>query len=326
MRRYILSCLLLLCFVAATAQNGTREKIGFTVAEKKSMTSEESGFIAKTVACMEVCLHDRHEFFPDENGMKYLKSYEEYNEEFADAKLKKHTPVTGRIELDFSPGGEYTFTLRHFNEQGANDKTGVTSLPSAFLAEDRMSDLVAYELVNQVFGLSGGAMEEYNGLKAKKDRLLADQKAKKDKQIKLAQDQERREYNRYTAMSFLPPVNQLSSNTPQGRAAGMAILSSYGISVAAFTVSTLCYYDRKRNYNNQNADLSEADKARIHYKNQMDFCRGVQIASAALFVGTYIYGVANSLSCRSTYRKDKGLTLSPAAYENGAGMAFVYRF
>lgn len=315
MRRYILSCLLLLCFVSATAQNGTREKIGFTVAEKNSLTSEESGFIAKTVACMEVCLHDRYEFFPDENGMKYLESYELYNEEYAGAKLKKHTPVTGRIELDFTPGDEYTFTLRHYNEQGAKDKTGVTSLPSVILAEDGMSDLVAYELVNQVFGLPDGAMEEYNGLKAKKDRLLD-----------LFQDQERSEYNRYTAMSFLPPVNQLSSNTPRGKAAGRVILSSYGISVAAFTVSTLCYFDRKRNYNNQNADLSEADKARLHYKNQMDICRGVQIASAALFVGTYIYGVANSLACRSTYRKDKGMSLSPTAYRNGVGMAFVYRF
>lgn len=136
------------------------------------------------------------------------------------------------------------------------------------------------------------------------------------------------ERNKYTAMSFLPPLNQFRSHTPKGRANGIAILSGYGVSIGSFIWCTTSYQANKRKLNSISVDLSESAKAREHYRTQMDICRGGQIASGILFVGTYIYGVANSLANRGVYQKDsdKELSVVPAAYENGAGMALVYRF
>lgn len=136
------------------------------------------------------------------------------------------------------------------------------------------------------------------------------------------------ERNKYTAMSFLPPLNQFRSHTPKGRANGIAILSGYGVSIGSFIWCTTSYQANKRKLNSISVDLSESAKAREHYRTQMDICRGGQIASGILFVGTYIYGVANSLANRGVYQKgsDKELSVVPAAYENGAGIALVYRF
>lgn len=132
--------------------------------------------------------------------------------------------------------------------------------------------------------------------------------------------------NKYTVLSFLTPVNQLRSHTSKGTINGVAILTGYGISISSFIISTNSYNANKRKFDNISVDLTESNKAREHYKGQMDICRGGQIASGILFVGTYIYGVANALANRNTYKKNSNVSFVPVTYDNGAGVALVYNF
>lgn len=134
------------------------------------------------------------------------------------------------------------------------------------------------------------------------------------------------EQRRYTLTSFVPPLNQFRSHTSKGTANGIAILGGYGVSVGTFIWSTVSYNENRRKLDNISIDLTEAEKAREHYRNQMDICRGGQIASGILFIGTYIYGVANSLANRDHYQNKRDVTIAPTAYENGAGIALVYKF
>lgn len=146
---------------------------------------------------------------------------------------------------------------------------------------------------------------------------------------KREQDFRDAEAKKYIALSFLPPVNQFSSGTSKGTANGIAITSGYAISIGGFIWSSTVYSANKRRYENVSVDLSEADKARAYYKGQMDICSGVQIASAILFASTYVYGVANALANREVYSgisKDTSMKIAPVAYDNGAGIALVYRF
>ncbi len=141
-----------------------------------------------------------------------------------------------------------------------------------------------------------------------------------------AQDVEDNKRKQYTLLSFLPPVNQFQSHTSKGTANGIAISTGYAISIGGFIWSTASYNINKRRYDDVSVDLSEADKARAYYNSNMDMCRGGQIASAVLFAGSYIYGVVNALSNRSTYQSNHQITLAPMAYENGGGIALVYVF
>ena len=134
------------------------------------------------------------------------------------------------------------------------------------------------------------------------------------------------ERRRYTLTSFVPPLNQFRSHTSKGTANGIAILGGYGVSVGTFIWSSVSYNENRRKLDNISIDLTEAEKAREHYRNQIDICRSGQIASGILFIGTYIYGVANSLANRDHYQSKNDVTIAPTAYENGAGIALVYKF
>lgn len=137
------------------------------------------------------------------------------------------------------------------------------------------------------------------------------------------------ENNKYTALSFLPPVNQFRSGTRQGKNNGWAIITGYTVSIIGFSVSTHYYNKNKRNFEGVTVDLSEAEKARNYYRSKMDLYCGGQIVSGVLFFGTYIYGVANALANRGTYMgitKDTSMKIAPVAYDNGGGIALVYRF
>ncbi len=179
------------------------------------------------------------------------------------------------------------------------------------LANRDMRRLVAYELYKRYYDPNIDAENEYLSLKS----IEADLIAKHDG-----------EQRKYTALSFLPPVNQFCAHTSKGTANGIAILAGYGVSVSTFIWSTTSYSANKRRLDNVSSDLAEADKAREYYNGQMDICRGGQIASGILFIGTYIYGVANALANRDAYQKKTEVSLAPVAYDNGAGIALVYRF
>lgn len=178
------------------------------------------------------------------------------------------------------------------------------------------TELITYEVASSL------GLTRADGLKNKLDSLREWERETKKKEQDIMEDKQRK----YTALSFLPPVNQFRAHTSKGTANGIAILAGYGVSVGTFIWSTTSYSANKRRLDNVSPDLAEADKAREYYKGQMDICRGGQIASGILFIGTYIYGVANALANRDSYQKKTEVSLAPVAYDNGAGIALVYRF
>ena len=194
--------------------------------------------------------------------------------------------------------------------------SGVITKSRYLISKPEIRRLVAYEIFDRTFTseLSEDGKRVFSRLKQYEADL---NKGIADKQIQ------------YTLLSFLPPVNQFRSKTQKGKANGIAILAGYGISVGSFIYCTASYNANKRKYEGVTIDLSEADKAREHYKGQMDLCRTGQIASGILFVGTYVYGVANALVNRGAYLgtpRESGMKIAPTAYGNGAGLALVYRF
>lgn len=166
-------------------------------------------------------------------------------------------------------------------------------------------------------------VDNYDKLSATNQTLLVKLHDKEQEMI----DSWRRIDRRYEVLSFLPPVNQLRSHTSKGRRNGIAILTGYSISVGTFIGSTISYNANKRKLDNVSIGLAEANKAKELYNRNMDICRGCQIASAALFVGSYIYGVANAFANKSDYQNNLNVTIAPITYDSGgAGLAFVIKF
>jgi hypothetical protein len=174
-------------------------------------------------------------------------------------------------------------------------------------------EFIAYEMFKSYkYQLTGDEWEKLNFLQQKESEY---------------KDVEKRSQGHYTALSFLPPVNQFGSHTSKGTANGIAIISGYALSIGGFIWSTTSYNVNKRRFDNVSVDLAEAEKARNYYKGKMDLCRGGQIASAVLLAGSYIYGVVNALTNRDTYqKKEMKVKFAPVAYDNGAGLALVYNF
>lgn len=200
----------------------------------------------------------------------------------------------------------------NYQEEIQNEKSYI---PFSLFIDNQINstDLLTYEVANAL-----GLLDNYAvGRKMLED--LARWKSETDN----ITDSEKK---KYTALSFLPPVNQFRSHTSKGTANGIAILTGYGVSVGTFIWSTTAYAANKRKLENISVDLSEADKAKDYYKGQMDICRGGQIASSILFLGSYIFGVANALTNRDSYQKKTNFAISPAALENGAGIALLYNF
>lgn len=200
----------------------------------------------------------------------------------------------------------------NYQEEIQNEKSYI---PFSLFIDNQINstDLLTYEVANAL-----GLLDNYAvGRKMLED--LARWKSETD----YITDSEKK---KYTALSFLPPVNQFRSHTSKGTANGIAILTGYGVSVGTFIWSTTAYAANKRKLENISVDLSEADKAKDYYKGQMDICRGGQIASSILFLGSYIFGVANALTNRDSYQKKTNFAISPAALENGAGIALLYNF
>lgn len=177
---------------------------------------------------------------------------------------------------------------------------------------NEMRELTAFEIYQTYFSqIPENMSDRFEYLKKIEKKIVMDA-IKKD--------------NSYTALSFLPPVNQLRSHTSKGTKNSVAILAGYGISVSTFIISTNSYNANKRKFDNISVDLTESNKAREHYNGQMDICRGGQIASGILFVCTYLYGVHNALANRNTYQKNSNVSFVPVTYDNGAGVSLVYYF
>ena len=194
--------------------------------------------------------------------------------------------------------------------------SGVITKSRYLISKPEIRRLVAFEIFDRTFTseLSEDGKRVFNSLKQYEADL---NKGIVDKQIQ------------YTLLSLLPPVNQFRSQTQKGKANGIAILAGYGASIGGFLISTAWYNDNKRKLGNVTVDLAEAEKAREYYRRNMRLCQAGQVASGILFVGSYVYGVANALSNRSIYLgapKDSGMKIAPTAYRNGAGLELVYQF
>ena len=190
----------------------------------------------------------------------------------------------------------------------------LTELHKSFFSEDysKSAKLLTYELADKLGLISEGKLSnELEKLRLWKVAII---------------DGRSEDNHKYTLLSFLPPVNQFKAGTTKGTANGIAICAGYAVSVGTFIGSTVSYNNNLRLYNGVSDDQPQADKARNQYSRQMNTCRAMQIGSGLLFIGTYAYGVTNALINRDSYQRDRKLTITPVAYENGAGLAMVYKF
>lgn len=326
MKRSILVIVAILLGVCLNAQNEPESKIRFIIDE----SIDYSHFDAKIIngvfrEMMEYLCKNGYVLDPNGREFSELLNVEEKDEFYADENPDKHTPVKGGIYTlgyEETSGGEYLFELAHTSKASNKTYNKSEEYPYDWLKKTKAQKLVAHDLIYKSFGLTDDGKRVLETLQREYKQYLDDIDQAKAKQDSLAKKEERA----YTARCFLPPVNQFRAHTSKGTANGIAILAGYGISVGTFIWSTTSYSANKRRLDNVSPDLAEADKAREYYKGQMDICRGGQIASGILFIGTYIYGVANALANRDSYQKKTEVSLAPVAYDNGAGIALVYRF
>ena len=263
---------------------------------------------------------------PDDHELNQIMKLESKDEFFANLKPSTHNPVKGGIyNLKFEITSEQRclFIMTHLTKQGGDKiENNTDSYSIDWLQNEQAQKLVAYELIEECFGPTEAVRTTLNELR--------NEKIKYEKNIvSIMSEQEhliKKENKKYAVLSFLPPVNQLRSHTSKGATNGVAILAGYGISVCSFIISTNSYNANKRKFDNISVDLTESNKAKEHYKGQMDFCRGGQIVSGIMFVGTYIYGVTNALVNRNTYQKKCKATFAPVAFNGGAGVDLVYEF
>ena len=177
-----------------------------------------------------------------------------------------------------------------------------------------MCRLVAYEIFDRYFVLSEEGEREKRSLEDKETDLTA----RHEKAVGSAAAN-------YTLLSFVPAVNQFRSHTPKGTANGIAVIAGMGLSTGAFIISTSKKAEYRRKIDGVTVDLTEAEKEREFLRGKAKSWGNVQLASAIVFAGSYIYGVLDALVInKSTYQKS--ISLSPVAYEGGAGVSLVYRF
>ena len=301
----------------------SKVKVLFNIADSLNVGRLDT-MIVKGV-CREIVgfLSDnKYVFAPDKKSFRQLLDIEDKNEWYADVVPGKHNPVMGGIYnlfYELTSEGNCVFSISHTALNTDAVRFDSYSHSINYLSKENGQKLVAYELIEKCFSLSGLDKESLEAVL----KTLKEDEAKYSEKLKSDRFAEESKYN---SLAFLPPVNQFRSNTSKGTANGIALVAGYGISIGGFIMSTTSYSDNKRKYNNVSVDLTEAEKEREHYKKQMDACRAGQIASGILFIGTYIYGVANALANRDVYQKNTSLTIAPVAYDKGAGIGFVYRF
>ena len=265
---------------------------------------------------------------PDSEQKKKLIAQNGRNFKFLGI-ISKYSPITGGVYTlycNVTSEDNYYFRISHATNTSTLDRgwsSGSYSID--WLEKEDAQELIALEMLAgwDGVGLNDKQKDRQTELLGKKTQFEHEMKQQEEAQKLL----EKKERGKYTALSFLPPVNQFRSHTSKGTANGIAIVSGYTVSIGGLIWSTVAFNGYKRSYDNVSVDLTEADKARKYYKDKMDFCRGGQIASGILFLGSYVYGVVNALTNRGTYQNHcANVSFAPIAYDNGAGIALVYNF
>lgn len=328
MKRVFLALFAVVFTAPVFAQNTTDSiKVQFSISDSLDYSLLDSRIIKHVYRIIVDYINDKgYVQDPDDHEFNQILKLESKDEFFANLKPSTHNPVKGGIyNLKFEITSEQRclFIMTHLTKQGGDKiENNTDSYSIDWLQNEQAQKLVAYELIEKCFGSTEAVRTTLNELRnVKKEYEESIESAKREQE-----DLINKENKKYTALSFLPPVNQLRSHTTKGTINGVAILAGYGISISSFIISTNSYNANKRKFDNISVDLTESNKAREHYKGQMDICRGGQIASGILFVGTYIYGVANALANRNTYKKNSNVSFVPVTYDNGAGVALVYNF
>ncbi len=274
---------------------------------------------------------------PDERTLDKILSISEKNEDFAFTRPTKQSAIDGLFVLlaEETTENGVRFRLTHTNLKGESLPYHTDTYSMDVAKSDIAQKHAACSLIGQCLRTKelDAELSDLNGrlveLQDQINKELEARRAAEEEELRAKMAKEKEEQRKYTLRSFLPPVNQFSSPTSSGTVNGIAIVSGYVLSIGGFIWCTASYNNNRRRYDNVSIDLTEADKARAYYKGQMDICRGGQIASAILFAGTYIYGVANALANRDAFRgitKDTSMKIAPVAYDNGAGIALVYKF
>lgn len=265
---------------------------------------------------------------PDSEQKKILIAQNGRNFRFSGI-ISKYSPITGGVYTlycNVTSEENYYFRISHTSSTSTLDKSWSSEPYSIdWLEKEDAQELIALEMLANWdgVGLNDSQERRQKELLGKKAQFEHEMEQQREEQRRL----EKKEREKYTALSFLPPVNQFRSKTSKGTANGIAIVSGYTVSIGGFIWSTVAFNGYKRSYDNVSVDLTEADKARKYYKDKMDFCRGGQIASGILFIGSYVYGVVNALTNRDTYQSCcTNVSFAPIAYDNGAGIALVYKF
>lgn len=265
---------------------------------------------------------------PDSEQSKKLYAQNNRNEAFT-GDIPQYSPITGGVYTFYcnvTSEENYYFRIGHATNTRAFDKSWSSEPCSIdWLEKEDAQELIALEMLANWdgVGLNDSQERRQKELLGKKAQFEHEMEQQREEQKHL----EKKEREKYTALSFLPPVNQFRSKTSKGTANGIAIVSGYTVSIGGFIWSTVAFNGYKRSYDNVSVDLTEADKARKYYKDKMDLCRGGQIASGILFIGSYVYGVVNALTNRDTYQSCyTNVSFAPIAYDNGAGIALVYKF
>jgi hypothetical protein len=181
------------------------------------------------------------------------------------------------------------------------------------ILEDRnIQRLVAYEVFERYFELIEGREEKFK---------LEQYESELWKSIN-------RENKTYAALSFLPiPYNQLRSNTKKGLINSGVIIGGYVLSSWSLKRFNDKWQSEKNEFNNISDDEPEADEKRKFHKDNITKYENYQIVCGGMLVVTYLYSVMDALwLSKDNYQKNSKLTITPAAYDNGAGVALVYRF
>lgn len=344
MKRVFLALFAVVVTAPVFAQNTTDSiKVQFSISDSLDYSLLDSRIIKHVYRIIVDYINDKgYVQDPDDHEFNQILKLESKDEFFANLKPSTHNPVKGGIyNLKFEITSEQRclFIMTHLTKQGGDKiENNTDSYSIDWLQKEQAQKLVAYELIEECFGPTEAVSKILNELREAKEEYEVDlERKKREKEEKLERERKKqedslerarkeqiREDKIYTALSFLPPFNQCRFNDKK---TCKNILAGYGLSIITYGISTYYYNSFKSDYdNNKHVDLEETNKALKSAEDGMRICRTGQIASGILFLGTYFYGVYTSLHNRNTYQKSQNLTLVPAAYDNGAGVALVYRF
>ena len=316
-----LSLFYLLFPVRGFTQSGNGDRVAIYIDPETSSVKDNILFKDIRVHFLNILVSNGFEVAPDSTAARMASEYSRSNwvRTGADQNLqKKPVKILYKLYLD-KYGSTLKLSVSEINIKERSEKSGQSNISDWLLDKNQShaTKLLTYEMASSLGLISTGILQ------SELDKL----RGWKDKMEKNEQETSASINRQYAVLSFLPPVNQFRSHTLSGRNNGIAILAGYGISVGSFIGSTVSYKANKRKFENSSLGLTEDEKAKELYKKQMDLCRGGQIASSALLVGSYIYGVVNAFANKDNYQNNPNMAIAPIAYDyGGAGLALVIKF